>query len=128
MKFEIILFLKNISFFFCRLLRRDSEDSSVRCSYCSVLNVNENDLRRSFENTCTDSLVTAFDDEALLICDQGNEMASTKVYFYKHISETIDDTIPHTFIHSLICYIQPIHSSMMYIYVCTQLPLRSSFS
>ncbi|XP_073835855.1 uncharacterized protein [Musca autumnalis] len=57
-----------------RLLRRDSEDSSVRCSYCSVLNVNENDLRRSFENTCTDSLVTAFDDEALLICDQGNEM------------------------------------------------------
>lgn len=64
-----------------RLLRRDSEDSSVRCSYCSVLNVNENDLRRSFENTCTDSLVTAFDDEALLICDQGNEMARTKVYF-----------------------------------------------
>ncbi|XP_023295696.2 uncharacterized protein LOC111678541 isoform X2 [Lucilia cuprina] len=64
-----------------RLLRRDSEDSSVRCSYCSVLNVNENDLRRSFENTCTDSLVTAFDDEALLICDQGNEMASTKVHF-----------------------------------------------
>ncbi|KAL9918989.1 hyperpolarization activated cyclic nucleotide gated potassium channel Ih isoform 3-T3 [Glossina fuscipes fuscipes] len=63
-----------------RLLRRDSEDS-VRCSYCSVLNVNENDLRISFENTCTDSLVTAFDDEALLICDQGNEMARTKVHF-----------------------------------------------
>uniref|UniRef100_A0A1A9ZPC9 Ion transport N-terminal domain-containing protein n=1 Tax=Glossina pallidipes TaxID=7398 RepID=A0A1A9ZPC9_GLOPL len=63
-----------------KLLRRDSEDS-VRCSYCSVLNVNENDLRISFENTCTDSLVTAFDDEALLICDQGNEMARTKVHF-----------------------------------------------
>ncbi|XP_030388334.1 uncharacterized protein LOC115634622 isoform X3 [Scaptodrosophila lebanonensis] len=56
-----------------RLLRGDSEES-VRCSYCSVLNVNENDLRISFENTCTDSLVTAFDDEALLICDQGTEM------------------------------------------------------
>lgn len=46
----------------------------MRCSYCSVLNVNDNDLRISFENTCTDSLVTAFDDEALLICDQGTEM------------------------------------------------------
>ncbi|EDW02078.1 GH21795 [Drosophila grimshawi] len=56
-----------------RLLNGDSEES-VRCSYCSVLNVNENDLRISFENTCTDSLVTAFDDEALLICDQGTEM------------------------------------------------------
>ncbi|XP_012157767.1 uncharacterized protein LOC101462046 isoform X3 [Ceratitis capitata] len=54
-----------------RLIHGDS-DESVRCSYCSVLN--ENDLRISFENTCTDSLVTAFDDEALLICDQGNEM------------------------------------------------------
>uniref|UniRef100_A0A1B0FLN3 Ion transport N-terminal domain-containing protein n=1 Tax=Glossina morsitans morsitans TaxID=37546 RepID=A0A1B0FLN3_GLOMM len=38
-------------------------------------------VRISFENTCTDSLVTAFDDEALLICDQGNEMARTKVHF-----------------------------------------------
>jgi len=46
-----------------------------------VLNVNENDLRISFENTCTDSLVTAFDDEALLICDQGTEMARTKVLY-----------------------------------------------
>ncbi|XP_041563651.1 uncharacterized protein LOC108149735 isoform X5 [Drosophila elegans] len=63
-----------------RLLSGDSEES-VRCSYCSVLNVNENDLRISFENTCTDSLVTAFDDEALLICDQGTEMARTKVHF-----------------------------------------------
>ncbi|KAH8369694.1 hypothetical protein KR093_000622 [Drosophila rubida] len=63
-----------------RLLNGDSEES-VRCSYCSVLNVNENDLRISFENTCTDSLVTAFDDEALLICDQGTEMARAKVHF-----------------------------------------------
>ncbi|XP_026842624.1 uncharacterized protein LOC6600882 isoform X2 [Drosophila persimilis] len=63
-----------------RLLSGDSEES-VRCSYCSVLNVNENDLRISFENTCTDSLVTAFDDEALLICDQGTEMARAKVHF-----------------------------------------------
>lgn len=63
-----------------RLLSGDSEES-VRCSYCSVLNVNDNDLRISFENTCTDSLVTAFDDEALLICDQGTEMARTKVLF-----------------------------------------------
>ncbi|XP_067629788.1 uncharacterized protein Ih isoform X3 [Eurosta solidaginis] len=61
-----------------RLIHGDSEES-VRCSYCSVLN--ENDLRISFENTCTDSLVTAFDDEALLICDQGNEMARIKVHF-----------------------------------------------
>ncbi|XP_017837249.1 uncharacterized protein LOC108596229 isoform X3 [Drosophila busckii] len=63
-----------------RLLNGDSEES-VRCSYCSILNVNENDLRISFENTCTDSLVTAFDDEALLICDQGTEMARAKVHF-----------------------------------------------
>lgn len=56
--------------------------------------MNENDLRISFENTCTDSLVTAFDDEALLICDQGTEMARAKVLFvfvaqgsYIHISE-----------------------------------------
>ncbi|XP_055921622.1 potassium voltage-gated channel subfamily H member 7 isoform X3 [Eupeodes corollae] len=61
-----------------RLVCGDSEES-VRCSYCSTLN--ENDLRISFENTCTDSLVTAFDDEALLICDQGSEMARTKVHF-----------------------------------------------
>lgn len=75
------------------MLNGDSEES-VRCSYCSVLNVNENDLRISFENTCTDSLVTAFDDEALLICDQGTEMARAKVLFvlvaqgsYIHISD-----------------------------------------
>lgn len=66
--------------YYFSLLNGDSEES-VRCSYCSVLNVNENDLRISFENTCTDSLVTAFDDEALLICDQGTEMARAKVLF-----------------------------------------------
>lgn len=48
--------------------------------------MNESDLRRSFENTCTDSLVTAFDDEALLICDQGNEMARTKVYLVELVA------------------------------------------
>ncbi|XP_037904898.1 uncharacterized protein LOC119647771 isoform X4 [Hermetia illucens] len=54
-----------------RLLGTASSES-VRCSYCS--NFNESDLRVSVENTCTDSLVTAIDDEALLICDPGNEM------------------------------------------------------
>uniref|UniRef100_T1GKV4 Ion transport N-terminal domain-containing protein n=1 Tax=Megaselia scalaris TaxID=36166 RepID=T1GKV4_MEGSC len=52
---------------------------SVRCSYYS--NCNESDLRLSGDNTCTDSLVTALDDEALLICDAGSEMARTKVHF-----------------------------------------------
>ena len=51
---------------------------SVRCSYYS--NCNESDLRISGDNTCTDSLVTALDDEALLICDAGSEMARTKVF------------------------------------------------
>lgn len=74
------MYILNFHFGYFSLLNGDSEES-VRCSYCSVLNVNENDLRISFENTCTDSLVTAFDDEALLICDQGTEMARAKVLF-----------------------------------------------
>ncbi|CAD7077605.1 unnamed protein product [Hermetia illucens] len=62
-----------------RVLLGTASSESVRCSYCS--NFNESDLRVSVENTCTDSLVTAIDDEALLICDPGNEMARTKVHF-----------------------------------------------
>lgn len=51
---------------------------SIRCT--NFINSNESDLRiSSVDNTCTDSLVTALDDEALLICDASNEMARTKV-------------------------------------------------
>lgn len=51
---------------------------SIRCT--NFINSNESDLRiSSVDNTCTDSLVTALDDEALLICDATNEMARTKV-------------------------------------------------
>lgn len=53
---------------------------SVRCSH--YISNNESDLRiSSIDNTCTDSLVTALDDEALLICDAASEMARTKVHF-----------------------------------------------
>lgn len=60
-----------------RLLGTVSSDS-IRCT--NFINSNESDLRvSSVDNTCTDSLVTALDDEALLICDATNEMARTKV-------------------------------------------------
>ncbi|XP_055315817.1 putative uncharacterized protein DDB_G0282133 isoform X4 [Sitodiplosis mosellana] len=62
-----------------RLLGTVSSDS-IRCT--NFINSNESDLRiSSVDNTCTDSLVTALDDEALLICDATNEMARTKVHF-----------------------------------------------
>ncbi|XP_037031738.1 potassium voltage-gated channel subfamily H member 8 isoform X6 [Bradysia coprophila] len=62
-----------------RLLGTVSTDS-VRCSH--YISNNESDLRiSSIDNTCTDSLVTALDDEALLICDAASEMARTKVHF-----------------------------------------------
>lgn len=60
-----------------RLLGTVSSDS-IRCA--NFININESDLRiSSVDNTCTDSLVTALDDEALLICDAASEMARTKV-------------------------------------------------
>lgn len=49
--------------------------------HSNLLNQNENDLRVSIDNTCTDSLVTALDDEALLINDYINDMAKSKVTY-----------------------------------------------
>ncbi|XP_055541800.1 probable serine/threonine-protein kinase clkA [Wyeomyia smithii] len=60
-----------------RLFNAASTDS-IRF-HSNLLNQNENDLRVSIDNTCTDSLVTALDDEALLINDYINDMAKSKV-------------------------------------------------
>ncbi|XP_062545014.1 uncharacterized protein LOC134211796 isoform X3 [Armigeres subalbatus] len=62
-----------------RLFNAASTDS-IRF-HSNLLNQNENDLRVSIDNTCTDSLVTALDDEALLINDYINDMAKSKVHF-----------------------------------------------
>lgn len=68
---------------------------SIRCT--NFINSNESDLRiSSVDNTCTDSLVTALDDEALLICDATNEMARTKVN--QSINQSINST--HTVAHN----------------------------
>lgn len=86
--FLVFAFLNVIVFcfeFLYRLLGANSTES-VRCSYYS--NCNESDLRLSGDNTCTDSLVTALDDEALLICDAGSEMARTKVSFFLSSDKT----------------------------------------
>ncbi|XP_031635356.1 uncharacterized protein LOC116348475, partial [Contarinia nasturtii] len=75
--FNLYIFLIVLRSF--RLLGTVSSDS-IRCT--NFINSNESDLRiSSVDNTCTDSLVTALDDEALLICDATNEMARTKVHF-----------------------------------------------
>lgn len=71
-----LLFVSNY-----RLLGAASSES-IRCS--NFINIYESDLRISVDNTCTDSLVTALDDEALLICDTANEMARTKVRHLCH--------------------------------------------
>lgn len=60
-----------------RLFNAASTDS-IRF-HSNLLNQNDNDLRVSIDNTCTDSLVTALDDEALLINDYINDMAKSKV-------------------------------------------------
>lgn len=111
------------------LLNGDSEES-VRCSYCSVLNVNENDLRISFENTCTDSLVTAFDDEALLICDQGTEMARAKVLFvlvvpnHSYISINTEwELLLLMHMHSLKMHSSQLSVSRSVIYITTHISL-----
>ncbi|XP_058814391.1 potassium voltage-gated channel subfamily H member 2 isoform X3 [Topomyia yanbarensis] len=62
-----------------RLFNAASTDS-IRF-HSNLINQNENDLRVSIDNTCTDSLVTALDDEALLINDYINDMAKSKVHF-----------------------------------------------
>ncbi|XP_070506684.1 uncharacterized protein Ih isoform X4 [Chironomus tepperi] len=61
-----------------RLFSAASSDS-IRF-HSNLLN-HDNDLRVSIDNTCTDSLVTALDDEALLINDYMNDMSKSKVHF-----------------------------------------------
>lgn len=56
-----------------------SAASSDSIRFHSNLLSQDNDLRVSFDNTCTDSLVTALDDEALLINDYMNDMSKSKV-------------------------------------------------
>ncbi|XP_049536629.1 uncharacterized protein LOC125951695 isoform X3 [Anopheles darlingi] len=62
-----------------RLFSAASSDS-IRF-HSNLSNQNDTDLRVSIDNTCTDSLVTALDDEALLITDYMNDMAKSKVHF-----------------------------------------------
>jgi hypothetical protein len=56
-----------------------SAASSDSIRFHSNLLSHDNDLRVSIDNTCTDSLVTALDDEALLINDYMNDMSKSKV-------------------------------------------------
>ncbi|CRK90702.1 CLUMA_CG004395, isoform B [Clunio marinus] len=58
-----------------------SAASSDSIRFHSNLLSHDNDLRVSIDNTCTDSLVTALDDEALLINDYMNDMSKSKVHF-----------------------------------------------
>lgn len=58
-----------------------SAASSDSIRFHSNLLSHDNDLRVSIDNTCTDSLVTALDDEALLINDYMNDMSKSKVSF-----------------------------------------------
>uniref|UniRef100_A0A182P4F0 Ion transport domain-containing protein n=1 Tax=Anopheles epiroticus TaxID=199890 RepID=A0A182P4F0_9DIPT len=62
-----------------RLFSAASSDS-IRF-HSNLSNQHDTDLRVSIDNTCTDSLVTALDDEALLITDYMNDMAKSKVHF-----------------------------------------------
>lgn len=63
----------------CRLFSAASSDS-IRF-HSNLSSQNDNDLRVSIDNTCTDSLVTALDDEALLLTESFNEMSKSKVHF-----------------------------------------------
>lgn len=79
-----INFFNNVFFstlFLFRLFSAASSDS-IRF-HSNLLSRNDNDLRISLDNTCTDSLVTALDDEALLINDYMNDMSKSKVSRYK---------------------------------------------
>lgn len=62
-----------------RKFRLFSAASSDSIRFHSNLLSHDNDLRVSIDNTCTDSLVTALDDEALLINDYMNDMSKSKV-------------------------------------------------
>jgi hypothetical protein len=63
--------------FYCYRLFSAASSDSIR--FHSNLLSHDNDLRVSIDNTCTDSLVTALDDEALLINDYMNDMSKSKV-------------------------------------------------
>lgn len=69
-----------------RLFSAASSDS-IRF-HSNLSNQNDTDLRVSIDNTCTDSLVTALDDEALLITDYMNDMAKSKVGSLAHWPHT----------------------------------------
>lgn len=64
---------------FAPMRRLFSAASSDSIRFHSNLLSHDNDLRVSIDNTCTDSLVTALDDEALLINDYMNDMSKSKV-------------------------------------------------
>lgn len=63
----------------CRLFSAASSDS-IRF-HSNLSSQNDPDLRVSIDNTCTDSLVTALDDEALLLTESFNDMSKSKVEF-----------------------------------------------
>lgn len=84
--FSLSVFFLNI---FHRLFSAASSDS-IR--FHSNLLSHDNDLRVSIDNTCTDSLVTALDDEALLINDFMNDMSKSKVRNWLHITTHVKCT------------------------------------
>lgn len=112
----------NFSFVF-RLFSAASSDS-IRF-HSNLINQNDNDLRVSIDNTCTDSLVTALDDEALLINDYLNEMAKSKVnshfLFYLFIFIKISVTSNYYFHHKtefrVFCNFCIVKEKTIYIYV-----------
>lgn len=104
-----------------RLFSAASSDS-IRF-HSNLINQNDNDLRVSIDNTCTDSLVTALDDEALLINDYLNEMAKSKVnlQFLFYLFIKIHVTCTYYFHHStefrVFCNFWNVKKSN--IYLCT---------
>lgn len=67
-----------------RLFSAASSDS-IRFN-SNLSSQNDNDLRVSVDNTCTDSLVTALDDEALLLTESFTEMAKSKVQSWQWVA------------------------------------------
>lgn len=72
----------------CRLFSAASSDS-IRF-HSNLSSQNDNDLRVSVDNTCTDSLVTALDDEALLLTESFNDMSKSKVSFFHHLRVVVE--------------------------------------
>lgn len=93
----------------CRLFSAASSDS-IRF-HSNLSSQNDNDLRVSVDNTCTDSLVTALDDEALLLTESFNEMSKSKVV--PRVIIMIYRLVRRLFTHTkLICSI-PTHRSIL---------------